>query len=122
MGSGRSIDGASRTPRPSRPAPHRFAHWSESVVAYGGGREAARTLQTFQLLGLAGGEEIDVVTVHRDRAEADAIVHLAGELLAAHEAPHRLRPIASDVAPAEVLLDEVHRRRPRLLVDGSPWS
>jgi hypothetical protein len=33
------------------------------VVAYGGGREVARTLQTFQLLELAGGETIHLVNV-----------------------------------------------------------
>src|SRR5262249_50056533 len=89
------------------------------LVAYGGGREAARTLQTFALLGLAGGEEIDVVTVHRERAKAEAIVRLAGDFLAAHAAPHRLHPITSDDAPAEVLLGEVRRLRPRLLVMGA---
>jgi nucleotide-binding universal stress UspA family protein len=89
------------------------------VVAYGGGREAARTLQTFQLLGLAGGEVIDVVTVHRDHAEAAALAGLAGDFLTAHGAPHHLHAIATDAAPADVLLDEVRRRAPRLLVMGA---
>jgi nucleotide-binding universal stress UspA family protein len=89
------------------------------MVAYGGGREASRTLQTFQLLGLAGGEDIDVVTIHRDPAEAAAVAGLAGDFLTAHGAPHRLHPIATEAAAAEVLLDEVRQRAPRLLVMGA---
>ena len=107
------------SPRPIVIVPRELQEGRGVMVAYGGGREAARTLQIFQLLGLAGGEEIDVVSIHRDRAEAEAIVRLAGDFLAAHEAPHRLHPVASDGAPAEVLLDEIRRRRPRLLVMGA---
>ncbi len=92
------------------------------VVAYGGGREAASTLQTFVLLGLAAGEDIDIVTVRRDRAEAAAIARLAGEFLTAHGVAHRLHPIAAKDAPASVILDAVERRRPRLLVMGAHAS
>jgi len=107
------------SPRPLVIVPRELPERQGIVVAYGGGREAARTLQTFQLLGLAFGEEIDVVSIHRDRAEAEAIVRLAGDFLTAHEAPHRLHPFASDASPAEVVLDEVRRRQPRLLVMGA---
>ena len=89
------------------------------LVAYSGGREAARTLQLFQLLGLAAGEEIDVMTIHRDREEAVAIANLAGEFLAAHNTPHRLHPVATSTSPADVVLEEVRRRAPRLLVMGA---
>jgi len=88
-------------------------------LAYGGGREAARTLQTFQLLGLAAGEAIEVVTIHRDGAEAEALVNLAGEYLTAQGALHRLHPIASATPPADVLLEQLRRARPRLLVMGA---
>jgi len=107
------------SPRPLVIVPRELLNRRGILVAYGGGREAARTLQTFQLLGLAFGDEIDVVTVHRDRAEAEAVLRLAGDFLAAHATPHRLLAIASQVAPAEVLLDEVRQRRPRLLVMGA---
>ena len=89
------------------------------MVAYSGGREAARALQLFQLLELAGGEHIEVVTIHSDRAAAAAVAGLAGEFLTGHHAPHALYAIASDSPPAEVLLDEVRRRGPRLLVMGA---
>jgi nucleotide-binding universal stress UspA family protein len=106
------------TSRPVVVVPRELPMGQGVVVAYGGGREAARTLQTFLLLGLAGGEPIDVVTVRRDRAEAAALASVAGDFLAAHGAPHQLHPIATDAAPADVLLDEVRRRAPRLLVMG----
>jgi hypothetical protein len=86
------------------------------VMAYGGGREAARTLQTFQLLGVAAGQEVAVVTIRRDRAEAEAIAVLAGDYLTAHGTAHHLCPIVSEAAPAEVLLEELRRRHAGLLV------
>jgi nucleotide-binding universal stress UspA family protein len=88
-------------------------------VAYGGGREAASTLQTFVLLGLAAGEELDVVTVHRDGAEAEAIARRAGDFLTAHGVAHRRHPVASKGAPADAILEAVDRHQPRLLVMGA---
>jgi len=107
------------SPRPVVVVPRELPDGQGILLAYGGGREAARTLQTFQLLGLAAGETVDVVSIHRDGAEAEALARLAGEYLTAHGAPYRLRPIVSAAAPAEVLLDEVEQARPRLLVMGA---
>lgn len=107
------------SPRPVVTVPRELPEGQGVVVAYGGGREAARTLQTFQLLGLAAGEAIEVVSVHRDGAEAEALAHLAGAYLTAHGAPHRLRAIASDAPPADVILEETRRAHPRLLVMGA---
>jgi nucleotide-binding universal stress UspA family protein len=107
------------SPRPVVVVPRSVPEGQGVLLAYGGGREAARTLQTFQLLGLAAGEAIEVVTIHRDGAEAEALVNLAGEYLAAQGAPHRLHPIVSVAPPADVLLERVRFARPRLLVMGA---
>jgi nucleotide-binding universal stress UspA family protein len=107
------------SPRPVVVVPRQLSDGQGIVVAYGGGREAARTLQTFQLLGLAAGESIEVVTVHRDGAQAEALAHRAGDYLSAHGAPHRLHAIASAASPAEVLLEQVRHARPRLVVMGA---
>ena len=107
------------SPRPVVTVPRELQEGHGAVVAYGGGREAARTLQTFQLLGLAAGEAIEIVSIHRDGAEAEALAHLAGEYLTAHGARHQVRAIASAAPPAEVLLEEIRRARPRLLVMGA---
>lgn len=89
------------------------------LVAYGGGREVARTLQTFALLGLAQGEPVSVVGVHEDPAQAEIHLHPVGRFLAAHGAAFTLHPVASKAAAASVILEEVRRRRPRLLVMGA---
>lgn len=107
------------SPRPVVTVPRELRAGRGVVVAYGGGREAGRTLQAFQLLGLAAGEAIEVVSIHRDGAEAEALARLAGEYLTAHGAAHRLRPIVSAAPPAEVLLEEIQHGRPRLLVMGA---
>ncbi|MFI5374446.1 MAG: universal stress protein [Candidatus Rokuibacteriota bacterium] len=107
------------SPRPVVVVPRELPEGQGIVLAYGGGREAARTLQTFQLLGLAAGETVEVVSIHREAAEAAALTRLAGEYLTAHSAPHRLHPIVSTTPPAEVLLEEIQQARPRLLVMGA---
>jgi nucleotide-binding universal stress UspA family protein len=107
------------SPRPVVVVPRELPEGQGVVLAYGGGREAARTLQTFQLLGLAAGETVEVVSIHRDAAQAEALTGLAGEYLTAHGALHRLHPIASSAPPAEILLEEIQHARPRLLVMGA---
>jgi nucleotide-binding universal stress UspA family protein len=107
------------TPRPVVVVPRQPRDGRGIVVAYGGGREAASTLQTFVLLGLAAGEELDVVTVHRDGAEAEAIARRAGDFLTAHGVAHRRHPVASKGAPADAILEAVDRHQPRLLVMGA---
>jgi nucleotide-binding universal stress UspA family protein len=107
------------SPRPVVVVPRELPEGHGIVVAYGGGREAARTLQIFESLGIADGEDVAVVTVHRDPAEAEGMAALAGDFLTVHGTPVGLCPIASAAPPAEVLLEEVRRRRPRLLVMGA---
>jgi nucleotide-binding universal stress UspA family protein len=107
------------SPRPIVVVPRELREGQGVMVAYGGGREGARALQTFQLLGLAAGEDIEVVSINRDGAEAEAVAHLAGDFLAAHGARHRLHAITSKADPAEVLLQHVRSQRPRLLVMGA---
>jgi hypothetical protein len=47
------------------------------MVAYGGGRESACTLQVFESLGLADDQEITGITVHPDPTRAEALASLA---------------------------------------------
>jgi nucleotide-binding universal stress UspA family protein len=106
-------------PRPVVVVPREPRDGRGTLVAYGGGREAASTLQTFVLLGLAQGEEIDVVSVRPETADAEATARLAGDFLTSHGVVHRLHPIASNDPPADVLLEAVETHRPRLLVLGA---
>jgi nucleotide-binding universal stress UspA family protein len=107
------------SPRPVVVVPWEIPEGRGVVVAYGGGREASRTLQTFHLLGIAAGEPIEVLSTHHDGAQAEALSYQAGEYLTAHGAPHRLHAIASAASPAEVILERVRHTQPRLLVMGA---
>jgi len=108
-----------RSPRPVIIVPRDSTDGEGVLVAYGYGQEIVRTLQTFTLLGLAGAEMVVVLSVAPDGATVAPRLRRAGEYLAAHGVSHRLRPVISDAQPAEVILEEVRRRRPRLLVMGA---
>jgi nucleotide-binding universal stress UspA family protein len=108
-----------RSPRPILVVPRELPGGSGVVVAYGGGREVARALQTVQLLGLAGGETIHLVSVRRDEGKAEGLAELAAEFLESHGAPHQLHVVESTQAPADVLLEHVRTLRPRLVVMGA---
>jgi nucleotide-binding universal stress UspA family protein len=107
------------SPRPVVIVPRDPAPGEGVLVAYGSGREIARTLQTFTLLGLAGGEPVSVLAAHEDLAQAEARLAPVGRFLAAHGVPCSLRAVASGEAPPAVILEEVRRVRPRLLVMGA---
>jgi nucleotide-binding universal stress UspA family protein len=79
----------------------------------------ARTLQTFQLLGLAAGETVHLISVQREGWEAGALAELAGNFLAAHGTTYNVHHLASKADPADVLLEQVQRLRPRLVVMGA---
>jgi nucleotide-binding universal stress UspA family protein len=107
------------SPRPVVIVPRDPVPGAGVLVAYSGGREIARTLQTFTLLGLAGDETLDLLAVHADGAEAERRLRRPAEYLAAHGVRAVLDAVASDAAPAEVILETARRRRPRLLVMGA---
>jgi nucleotide-binding universal stress UspA family protein len=89
------------------------------LVAYGSGREVARALQTFALLGLAGDEPVYLLAIDADGARAEARLQPAGQYLRAHGIRAVLSPVASTDSPVELILAETLRRRPRLVVMGA---
>jgi nucleotide-binding universal stress UspA family protein len=108
-----------RSPRPVVAVPKQICGGKDIMVAYGGGREVARTLQTFELLGLAGGEKIHIVTVRRTDKEDDGASGLAAEFLQSRGAKCEVHLLQSNLDPAQLLLDQVQIIRPRLLVMGA---
>jgi nucleotide-binding universal stress UspA family protein len=108
-----------RSPRPIAVVPREMRKGSGVVVAYGGGREVARTLQMFQFLGLAGSEVIHLVSVSPDDVNSVSPAELAAEFLEAHGAHWQLHLIKSDLTPAEAVLEQVQILQPRLLVMGA---
>jgi nucleotide-binding universal stress UspA family protein len=108
------------SPRPVVVVPPGPATTGEGLlVAYGGGREIARTLHTVVLLGLAGDEAVHLLAIATDPGEAEERLRRAGVLLTAHGVRASLLPVTSEAPPAEVILEEVRRRGPRLLVMGA---
>ena len=103
------------SPRPMVVVPKTLPEGTGILVAYGGGREAARTLQLFALLGLAAGDTLDVLTIHRETVEARMIARAAGDFLAARSVPYRVHTVASSAGAADVLLEEIASRKPRLV-------
>jgi nucleotide-binding universal stress UspA family protein len=79
----------------------------------------ARTLQAFALLGLADDEPVCLLAADHDLARAETRLGPAAQFLAAHSVRVALQPVASEAAPAALILEEVRRRRPRLLVMGA---
>jgi nucleotide-binding universal stress UspA family protein len=107
------------SPRPIAVVPRELRTGKGVVVAYGGGREVSRTLQTLQLLGLADGEVIHLVSVSREDGTVSAAAELAAEFLEAHGAQCELHFVKTDMAPAEAILAQVRILQPRLIVMGA---
>lgn len=109
-----------RCPRPLVLVPRAPTEGHGVLVAYGNGPEVARTLQSFTLLGLAGREPVTVLAIGHDSVELARRLRRIEAYLVAHKTPHHLQPIIGQAAPAEIILEEIRRRRPRLVVTGAP--
>jgi len=109
-----------RSPRPIVVVPRGLPQGNGVLVAYGGGREVARTLQIYQLLGLSFNETVHVVNVQRGRAGADSLADYAAEFLHVHGAECQLHVAETSLEPAEALLEQVRILQPRLMVIGAP--
>jgi nucleotide-binding universal stress UspA family protein len=89
------------------------------LVAYDGSVAAVRAVQALQASGLDLGEEVHVVTAGRTFAEAARTTGRAVEFLGHHDIKASPVPVASAAPPADVLMNEVRRLDPRLVVMGA---
>ena len=90
------------------------------VVAYDGSPQADRALQAFQALGLAGEDEVHVVSIHADRATAERLAEQAVDFLKLHgvrAVPHPLD--ANDVRRQNHPRRRYKRVQAHLLVMGA---
>jgi nucleotide-binding universal stress UspA family protein len=109
-----------RSPRPIVVVPRELPQGNGVLVVYGGGREVARTLQIFQLLGLSFNETVHLVNVRRRRAAADTLADYAAEFLRVHGAEYQLHFAETVLEPSEELFEQVRILHPRLMVIGAP--
>jgi nucleotide-binding universal stress UspA family protein len=95
------------------------------LVAYDGSLAAARAVQALAATGLDEGEEVHVVAIDPNFTAAAECAGRAVEFLGYHDIKAAACPVAIEASPADVLLKEIRRLSPRLLVMGaygrSPW-
>lgn len=89
------------------------------VAAYNGSPQADRALQAFQALGLAGEDEVQVVSVHADRATAERLAEQAVHFLKLHGVRAVAHPLGPAMSVDRTLLAQVQQVRARLLVMGA---
>jgi nucleotide-binding universal stress UspA family protein len=106
-------------PRPVVTVPDRLRAGSTTLVAYDGSLQAARALQVFTALGLAGSSPIEVLSVAARRDSAERSCALAVDYLGAHRISAQPHPLASERDPGALILKSARRRGARLVVMGA---
>jgi len=106
-------------PRPVIAVPEALRDGSITVVAYDGSLQAVRTLQAFQAVVPPGFQEVHVVCVQPHQTEATLCVEPAVEFLRRHDFVTHPHAVATVVAPAQVILEQVQQAHASLLVMGA---
>lgn len=106
------------TPRPVVTVPDSLRDGRCVMVACDGSLQAARTLLAFQASGLDEGRDVQVVSVAANHADAVHQADRAAEFLRYHDIKALPHPVTTHDAPAKVLLDQVRKLDPGLLVMG----
>jgi nucleotide-binding universal stress UspA family protein len=104
--------------RPVLCVPARCAAGTPVLVAYDGSCPAAKSLQAFQAIGLAGSRKIHLLSIPRephDRHEAE----LAAQYLQLHGHEVQLHVETSSAPPADVVLAAAERLGAGVIVMGS---
>jgi nucleotide-binding universal stress UspA family protein len=90
------------------------------LAAYDGSRQADRALQAFQASGLADEDEVQVLSVQADRADAERLSGQAVDFLGLHGVKATPLPIRSTMSTDRIIIVKVQEvRRPHLLVMGA---
>jgi nucleotide-binding universal stress UspA family protein len=110
---------AKRCPRPVVTVPENLRGGGPVIVAYDGSLQAARTLQAFEATGLGQDCEVHVLCVDVDFKEAARHANRGAEFLRFHDVKATAQPMASEELAAKVILEEVRKCDPRLLVMGA---
>jgi len=106
-------------PRPLVVCPRNAPASGPIVAAYDGSLRASRTLHMLILLGLADGAEVHVVAVANNQERADHRAAHATELFVKHGIKAIAHGIASQAAPAEIVLAEVEALQASMVAIGA---
>jgi len=89
------------------------------LMATDGSDTFSRTLQIYQLMGLAGRRTVRVVSVDKKMEVAQKNCEEVAGYLGAHNIKTELHPVESSEAPRDFLLNLVENEPPEILVIGS---
>lgn len=106
------------SPRPVVSVPEKLGSGSSIVVAYDGSIQAARTLQAFQSLRPDMSQEIHIVPVDSDRAQAMRHAERAIDFLNFHDMKAQPHAITAS-SPATAIIEQANRLNAGLLVMGA---
>jgi nucleotide-binding universal stress UspA family protein len=106
-------------PRPLLVCPERMQDTGPIVAAYDGSLRASRALHMLMLLGLADGCEVHVVSVAGDEERAQQHASYATELFLKHGIDAIAHGIASNAAPADIVLAEAEALRAAMVAIGA---
>ena len=107
------------SPRPVVTVPEKLGSGDAILIAYDGSLQAARAVQAFQQSGLYQGQQVYVVGVAKELAEASDRVQRAVEFLNYHAIKATPCPLSSLDPPGQVLLEQVRHYDAGLLVMGA---
>jgi nucleotide-binding universal stress UspA family protein len=106
-------------PRPLLVCPERMQDTGPIVAAYDGSLRASRALHMLILLGLADGCEVHVVSVAGEEERAQQHASYATELFLKHGIDAIAHGIASNAAPADIVLAEAEALRAAMVAIGA---
>jgi nucleotide-binding universal stress UspA family protein len=107
------------SPCPIVAVPAILAGGQTAIIAYDGSLQATRALHMFEALGLHSFYDLHVVCVDTQQERATHCVGRALAFLHGHGVTAQAHALATSAAPAEVLLEQVHRCDAGLLVMGA---
>lgn len=106
-------------PRPVVATPATLGEGKTAVIGFDGSLQASRTLAAYVATGLASVYENVVVTINTEFEEATGTAERAGDYLALHGLPVKLRPVETRLDPASILLDHATQMQAGLVVMGA---
>jgi nucleotide-binding universal stress UspA family protein len=107
------------SPRPVVTVPATLGGGTAVVIAFDGSLQAARALQVFEAMGLAGSAVVHVVSVDGRPGEAARRADRAAEFLRFHDVQARPHALTTAAAPAAVILEQARQLDAGLLVMGA---
>ena len=106
------------SPRPVVTVPEKLGTGNSIVVAYDGSLQAARTLQAFQSLLLDPSQEVHIVTINANNAEAIRLADCAIDFLGFHGIKAQRHAVTAS-SPATAIIEQANRLKAGMLVMGA---